>query len=742
MFFVLYSMVQKLNHTSQIVFLSTFPPRECGIASFTQDLANSFNDLFAPHIESKVVAMNVDEVSGNNYPNKVIYTISQNRRDQYRAIARQLNDLPQVKIVSIQHEFGIFGGDWGEYVLEFAEELTKPLIITFHTVLPKPKKKMLLLVRALGVRAEKVTVMTKRSKHILEKIYGIPAEKIAVIPHGIHSGTFIATKTAKATLGLSQYKTLSSFGLLGRGKGLEYAIEALPKIAAKYPNVRLLILGATHPVVLRQSGEEYRNFLKQKVSALGMNEYVRFYDKYLSLRELLMFLRATDIYLAVSQNPDQAVSGTLSYALGAGRPVIATAFAQAQEDITHDVGRLVNFKESKGIMKATLELLDHEELRVAMGRSAYFKTRPMVWPNVVIAYMKLFSALAPELRAEAKHLPKIKLGHIVRMTTDVGILQFSKLSQPNPSSGYTVDDNARALIAMVSYYTRYKSPIALKLATIYLNFLEYTQTQSGYFNNYVQFDKQFSPQNTQENMEDPTARALHALVVTATTSAVPKKLKEKAAALFLYSSKKQIAFTHLRSNAFYAQALACWLTIWPQPKLTKQLERACTILVTAYAKTVSPDWQWFEHQLTYANAALPEALLAGYKITGKKIYLKTAHVTLEFLISKTFRDSMYVPIGQAGWHIRGERRALHDQQPEDPAAMVQTLNTMFAISGDRRYKTLQHTAFDWFLGDNTLSQVVYDQTTGGCYDGLQETRLNLNQGAESTISYLLARLLF
>lgn len=728
---------------SWIVYLSTFPPRECGIATFTDDLANYFNQLFAPAIESKVIAMNLDEVSRFHYPKKVIDYIAQNNRDQYKKMAEKLNALQQVKLVSIQHEFGIFGGEWGDFLIDFVTALTKPLVITFHTVLPSPDKKLLQVVKDLATSASKISVMTNLSKKILTSDYGISESKITIIPHGIHPVPYSLPKSHKAALGLSDKIVLTNFGLLSRGKGLEYAIEALPEVVKKFPSVRFLILGATHPVILKQEGETYRNSLKKRVYDLGLSNYVRFYDEYLSTDELLGYLQATDIYIATSQSPNQAVSGTLSYALGTGRPVISTSFAQAKEDVTEKTGRLVGFGESQGITTALLELLANEELRSTMGKTAYIKARNMTWPNVAIAYMRMFTSLAPELKTEEKHLPKIKLSHFVRMTDEFAFFQFAELAEPDPRYGYTVDDNARALIAVAQYHQKFKSPLALRLFAVYLSFLEYTfDTKTGYFRNYVNFDKSFNEKaNTTEGMEDPTSRALYGLAVAATTKSIPRALRLRAQKLFEDAVAKNIDLKYPRSRAFFIKALAAWLSLGPNASLEKKLKENCDILVSLYEKNaVDSTWQWFEDALTYSNGLLSEALLTGFHITKNLRYLEVAKFTLEFLIAHTFENGMYVPIGHLGWFKRGQSRAYYFQQPEDPAATVLALHMMHKVTGIERYRRLQQTAFSWFLGNNSLGQVVYDQATGGSYDGVRENNLNLNEGAESTISYLLARL--
>ena len=733
------------KNKSWIAFLSTFPPRECGIASFTQDLSSVFDRLYAPGVESKIVAMNVDDVKKFNYPKKVIYQICQSKVQDYIDAADKLNNLSAVKLVCIQHEFGIFGDDWGSNLLAFLEVIKKPIAITFHTVLPKPGKKLDEIVNKLAAKAGVVMVFTKRSKDILVQDYGVEDNKIQIIPHGIHPTAFSDNIEAKAFLNLSGRTILTSFGLLNDGKGVEYVIESLPEVVKKFPDVLYLVIGATHPLVLEKEGEKYRNFLIKMIYDLKLADHVRFYGKYLELDELLEFLKATDIFLSSSLNPDQAVSGTLSYALGTGRAIISTAFAQARECVTAEVGILVDFKNPDEYSRALTKLLSNPALRKEMGKNAYFSTRNMTWPNVALAYMNNFEKLASDLDVEEKSLPKIKLKHLIKFTDSFGMIQFAKMDEPDIVSGYTLDDNARALIFSSLYYDAYKAPSVLKLIGIYLNFVRFVSKPNGFFDNYINYDRtRNTERNIKEDMQDASARAFYSVAVTATTRSIPRKLQEQAKKIFLNGLANDVNFTHLRSGAFYIKGLCLWLAKWRDPRAETSLMRHCDMLVKAFEQYAKKDWQWFEPHLTYSNSVIPEALLSACSFAGgnKSVYCNVGKTSLDFLISQTLKGGIYHPIGQKGWFPMGGARAIYDQQPEDVSSMVQALRTMYQITGEKKYRKLMHRTFSWFLGDNILRQVVYDETTGGCYDGIGEKFVNLNQGAESTLSYLLARLMF
>lgn len=753
------SSKKKRPEKALIAYVGTFPPRECGIATFTEDLVNALDELLLPTVGSKIFAMNASSVARYNYPKKVLFQISQDSEQEYAEAAAKINRLKSIAAVSIQHEFGIYGGEYGANLLKFLATVTKPIVVTMHTVLPSPDERMRSVVRSIGEHSQVIVTMTFQSKKILIEEYGLPEDSVVVIPHGIHHRPYVRSKHIKSVLGFSGRTVLSTFGLINKGKGIEYVIEALPEVVKKFPEVLYIIFGMTHPVVLRQEGETYRNFLIQRVFELGLTKHVRFYNQYFSLDKLLQFLEATDVYLSTSLNPAQAVSGTLSYALGAGRPVISTSFAQAKEDVTGDVGTLVEFQSREAYTHAIIDMLGDEERRIQLGKNAYFKTRRMTWSNVAIEYLRLFSRFSPALAkvSEQKGLPRIKLDHLERMTDGFGMVQFAKLAEPDLSSGYTLDDNARALIFVSEYLellSRRKQAgagssqkkVLAELADIYLGFFEQMECPDGYFDNYATGartkDEQF---NLKDDLDDTNGRAVYALAVAACSGSMPKHAREKARQILERSLKQSISLSHLRALSFYVKGLArlCAAEMnFDGIDIRKLLENYCDRLVELYRQNSSEKWQWFEPQLTYSNATLPEALLLGYKATGCQEYFEVGRKTLDFLVQETFSEKIYIPVGQAGWYSKGGEKHIFDQQPEDVAAMVVALKTAYGMTRDRQYRTRMRQSFNWFLGDNVLYQVVYDQITGGCYDGVREQYINLNQGAESTVSYLLARLVF
>lgn len=724
-----------------VVYVTTYPPRECGLATFSADLINYQDELFFGKVETKVVAMNTAAGTQHKYPSKVILEISENKRDEYVKAALELNAKEEVKIVSIQHEFGIFGNNYGENLIVFLENLKKPVVVTFHTVLPEPPVEMKQVMEKIIHYANYLVVMTELSKKLLRDIYGAPDHKIKVIPHGIHPQLYSDTKLAKEKLNLEDKLVLTTFGFLSRGKGIEYAIQALPGIIEKYPSTVYLILGQTHPVVFQKEGEVYRDKLLEEAARLGVREHIVFHNKYLSNEDLFLFLQATDIYLALSQEPNQAVSGTLTYALGAGRPVISTAFMQAKELVTPEVGMLIGFNDYNAIASEVLKLFSDPGKLSTMGKTAYFHTRDMTWPNVALSYMSMFASLLPALSEKNKYMLPIKIDHLVKLTDDFGVFQFASLNNPDPSWGYTLDDNARALVVLSWYNTLEPSKQKEALIKVFFDFIKRSSKDTGGFVNYFNIGRTAHDElNKNENLEDSNARALWGLAVLG-NSPVSSDLRIDARELFKNQFSLHKNISSPRAAAFYIKAFAEYaLNEKNKDEIISKIRLYADFLVDLFQKASDEKWQWFEESLTYSNAILPEALLVAYEVTEDTIYFKTAKASLDFLLEQSFEGDVCVPVGQAGWFKKGNKKERYDQQPEEVSALVLALHRMILTEKDPQYSKKMMLAFDWFLGNNLSKQVVYTHATGGCYDGIREGGMNLNQGSESTISYLLARL--
>jgi len=644
-----------------------------------------------------------------------------------------MNDDTNISGIIIQHEYGIFGGDEGNKILTFMQNCTKPMLTTLHTVLPFPNPKMKSVTEHIIKLSCAIVVLTKISKEIVEKIYPESIGKVVVIPHGIHSTPFSIPKKYKEKLELKNHIVLSTFGLLSSGKGIEYVIKALPDVIKKYPSILYLILGETHPVIRRREGEQYRIQLSRLVTKLNLIKHVKFYDQYLSLPDLFEFLKATDIYIATSTNPNQAVSGTLSYALGTGRPVISTQFAQAKEIVTSEIGRLVPIKNSKEITLALFDLLNNDKKLEGMSHCAYIKTRNMLWSNVAEKYIEILSQTM---------IPFLKVDHLFKMTDDFGLLQFSLLSIPNKESGYTLDDNARALI-FCSWMMKTKSSIDLnKITIIYLNFIQNCLQKNGTFMNYLSFKERIPTiQNNNEDLEDAHSRALWALSEVMNNNLLSQTLRGKAKKIFLLALNKGSTLTHLRAKAFAIKSFALAQQVLPEHRseLIGYIKKYADSFLCSLKQNTNKSWLWFENHLQYSNGLLPESLLIAGDILKNTEYTQKGLLTLKFLISKTFSSHMYRPIGHSHWYKNKEKRSDYDQQPEDPASMILALVRAYKQTYDEMYKNLAKKCFSWFLGNNTLNISLYDEKSGGCYDGLHPDRVNLNEGAESLVSFLMSR---
>ncbi len=715
-----------------IVFLGTYPPRECGIATFTQDLLESSQKFIGPLVDCKVAALNLSPLDTYAYPEEVEWQIDQNNKNDYLNLAKIINDDENITGVIIQHEYGIFGKQEGEILLSFMQNCKKPMLVTLHTTLPAPSPKMKSVTAKIIQFASTIVVLTNRSKEIIESLYPNSLQKVFVIPHGIHPSVFSNPKKFKKKLELENHIVLTTFGLLSRGKGIEYALHALPEVVKKYPSVLYLILGETHPVIQRNEGEKYRLELAKMVTKLNLENYVKFYNQYFDLHDLLEFLKATDIYISTSINPNQAVSGTLSYALGTGLAVVSTEFAQAKEIVTTKTGRLVPIKNSAALAQALLDLLSDKKRLKQMQVNAYKITRPMLWNNVAGEYLILLKRMV---------VPVIKLDHLIAMTDDFGLFQFASYSLPNKGFGYTLDDNARALIICSWLIKQSYSKKLETLLNIYLSFIKKCQLPDGSFANYIGYrNKKPTAQNMKEDLQDAQTRALWALSEVIANQDLPKDTREQAKTIFLINFNSGTKLSHLRARAFAIKSFALALDNLPEinTELLASIKEHADFLLTELSNNSAKSWRWFESNLNYNNALLSESLLIAGKVLNNDEYTKKGLLSFEFLINKTFSSKMYLPIGHSGWYKNKQKRNNYDQQPEDPTSMILALARAYNYTHEKRYQILANICFSWFLGNNSLKKALYNYKNGGCYDGLHPNRVNLNQGAESLISYLIS----
>ena len=731
----------------EVAFLGTYGPRRCGIASFTADLeaAIAGSEL---HVVPMVLA--VSEPSGQHqYPAQVKYEIRQNVKADYARAAEFVN-YSQARLVSIQHEYGIFGGEDGADVLDFVHALRVPVIVTLHTVLKRPSQNQMVIVQKLAAKCAQLVVMSQVAKDLLASSYDVRSAKVRIIAHGIPVMTRQPDQQAlKAKFGVSDRHVLLTFGLLSPNKGIETVIRALPTVVRAFPDLVYFVVGATHPEVRRREGEAYRTMLEREAERLGVREHLMFRAQFVGDDELRRYLQAADIFISPYLNEAQVTSGALSYAMGAGAAVVSTPYWHAQELLADGRGRLFPFKDHVTLARTLLELLGSpDELRRAREAALEF-AHSMAWPRIGNAYAALIRetlqaagprALLPVLREPepepARALPELRLDHLLRLTDDTGIIQHAKYSVPARRTGYCVDDNARALIVAVQTDRVGASPDARALVTTYLSYLQSSQDAAGNFVNFMSYDRVLE---TAPPSDDCIGRAIWALGVTA-------DLAQDAGCRMLAREMLLRALPHARElgprgTAHAALGLVSFLTVDPDATdVRNMLDDLIGKLLECYRANATGDWRWFESTLTYDNAILPLALFAAYGVTGERASLRDARESLEFLESVCFEGDRLQLVGNTGWHSRGGAKARADEQAIDAAAFVLAFRCAYAVTKDRHYLRRMREAFAWFLGANRLGLPLYDFATAGCRDGMGVSVLNENQGAESTICFLMSLL--
>jgi glycosyltransferase involved in cell wall biosynthesis len=730
------STLQKVD-ILEVTCITSFPPRECGIATYSQDLLNALANKFDDFKLTVCALENKNEQ--HQYPEQPKYILNTDAKNAFVKLAFQLNRNESLHAVILQHEFGFFNKHEKE-LIEFVRTLEKPLIIVFHTVLPNPSVKMLNNVNSLIDQSDSIVVMTDNAKEILLKNYTIPSNKISVIQHGTHLITSANKEDLKIKHGFTGRTILSTFGLLSSGKSIETTLDALPAVIERNPLVLFLIIGKTHPSVVKENGEKYRKFLVKKVKALKLEKNVQFVNLYLPLNLLLEYLQLTDIYLFTSNDPNQAVSGTFSYAISCGCPIVSTPIPHASEILSPETGRLIDFQDSLALSEAITELVNDEPMRNLMSSNALQKMAPSAWENSAISHAKLIQNVCSKPLNLTYKTPPINLNHIRKLTTDFGMIQFSHHQHPDINSGYTLDDNARALVAMCMHFQLTKDQADLNLIETYLHFIGHCVQPNGKFLNYVNESYIFTEQNEEVNLDDSNGRAIWALgFVVSLKQDLPPRFSEMATELIEMTIQQLENIHSPRAMAFVIKGLYYensgnfdWLVV-----------EFANRLVRMYEHEADNDWHWFEGSMTYGNSILPEALLCAWSITNVPIYKGIAKVSFGFLLSKIIRGSKVKVITNKGWLHRGSEETsyvLGGEQAIDVAYTIIALEKFYTVFKLEHYRERMSIAFSWFLGNNHLNQIMYNPTTGGCYDGLEESEINLNQGAESTVSYLMARL--
>ena len=734
----------------KVAFLGDYLPRKCGIATFTSDLLSA---VATEHPQTQCFAVPVNDIpSGYDYPEVVRFEIYEQDLSSYRRAADFLN-IGNADIVCLQHEFGIFGGPAGSYLLALLRDLKMPVVTTLHTVLRDPNAEQRRVMQELAARSARLVVMAERGRQMLQEIYHVPPAKIDLIPHGVPDIPFVDPNYYKDQFGVEGRTVLLTFGLLSPNKGIEQVLDALPLILAEFPNVVYMVLGATHPNELREQGEAYRLSLERLAKKRGVQKNVIFYNRFVSLEELKEFIGAADLYITPYLNEAQITSGTLAYTVGAGKAVISTPYWYAEEMLAEERGALVPFADPAALAKQVIDLLDNESRRHAMRKRAYMFGRDMIWPQVARRYRKTFD----RARAERRHfssgefavkpldkrpgeLPPLKLDHLHNMTDATGMLQHALFTTPNYAEGYTTDDNARALM-VAALLEELGHSEARALESRYLAFLSYAfNPETGRFRNFMDYQRNWLEASGSDDSHGRALWALGTVLGRSNTGA----LQSMAGRLFEQALPTILKTTSPRAWAFALIGIHEYLRRFEGDRRADQVrEELARRLQELYEQNDSEKWHWYEDRLTYCNAAIPHALLLCGQWIPNDAMTATGLESLNWLAdlqASGGEKRHFVPIGSNGFYQRDRQRARFDQQPVEAQATVSACLEAYRVTKDKRWRIEAGRAFDWFSGRNDLNLPVYDPTTGGCRDGLHPDRPNENQGAESTLAYLHALL--
>jgi glycosyltransferase involved in cell wall biosynthesis len=737
---------------TRVAFIGNYLPRQCGIATFTTDLCTSMATEFGG---GRFFAIPVnDPDSDYQYPEEVRIELEQDDRSSYERAAEFLN-FNGNDLVCMQHEYGIFGGVAGSHILALLRKLKMPLVTTLHTVLRDPDSNQRAVLDEIAHLSDRLIVMSEHAAALLRDVYGVPDEKIDVIPHGVPDLPFMDPNYFKDLFGTQGKSVLLTFGLLSPNKGIENVIRALPSILAKHPALVYVVSGATHPHIRRHEGERYREELQALAEECGVSSYVTFNNRFVSNEEMIEHVGAADIYITPYRHEAQVVSGTLAIALGAGKAIISTPYWHAKEILADGRGVLVPFDDPDSIAAAAIRLLDNDADRHAMRKRAYLHSRGTTWQKTAQAYMASFqrarvertfrprAALQDIFAPKATDtLPALNTSHLLSMTDDTGMLQHAIFSLPNSIEGYTTDDNARALV-VTTLLDKLPSPQSHEYAALshrYLAFLWFAfHEKVGRFRNFLSYDRTWQEEI---GSEDSHGRALWAIGTVLGHSENPG-LRGAAGRLFEAAVPATLTFSSPRAWAFSILGMQAYLDWFPGDRVIQSARNLlANRLLDIYERSHSETWHWFETSLSYSNARLSQALLiAGWR-SGNKRMIEVGCESLQWLMSVQHHqeDDLFVPIGSTGFFTQGGEKARFDQQPVEACATISACLQAFRLTGETHWLEEAWCAFRWFLGDNDLQVPLYDAATGGCRDGLHPDRVNENQGAESTLSFLMALL--
>ena len=751
----------KASLPTRIAVIGNYLPRQCGIATFTTDLCSAIS---AEYGTARLLALPVNDTElGYDYPARVRWALAQEDLSSYQEAAEFLN-FNNIDMVCLQHEYGIFGGPAGSHILGLLRALKMPVVTTLHTVLREPNPEQLQVMEEIAELSDRLIVMSELSSQFLQEIFRVPGSKIDMVPHGVPDLPFLDPNFYKDRFGVEGKAVLLTFGLLSPNKGIENVIQALPQILAKHKNVVYMVAGATHPHILRREGDKYRDSLQALAKEAGVESQVIFHDRFVSPEEMAEFVGAADIYITPYRHEAQVVSGSLAYALGAGKAIISTPYWHAIELLDDRRGALVPFQNPGAIAQKTIELLDTPATRHAMRKRAYLFAREMIWKRVAQGYMGSFARVrsdrlkTPRVQSSARahekslnHLPEFKLNHLNALTDDTGILQHAIFTIPNRAEGYTTDDNARALIFAVLLDQLGKDQHGSRqIGTAgagnpdwpsrYLAFLQHAfNPEKKRFRNFLGYNHRWQEE---QGSEDSHGRALWALGTLLARSA-NRGLRGAAGRLFEFSLPTVVEFHSPRACAYSVLGIQEYLHSYPGDRDAQRVRLVLARrLLAMYESVRRPDWKWFENVVAYGNARLSQALLLVGSACADETMLAAGLESLTWLMEtqRCQSNGHFVPIGSQGFYHQSGEPARFDQQPIEAAGAVSACLEAYRATGDGQWRNQAWSGFNWFLGDNDLQLPLYDSVSGGCRDGLHPDRANENQGAESTLSFLMALL--
>lgn len=731
----------------KIAYIGTYPPRECGIGTFTQNLAYAMTGKKYEKEENHrrlIIAMN-DYDETYVYPPEVKLTIRQEQQTDYLKAANFINS-NGVDICILEHEFGIFGGNGGVYVLPLLHQVKIPIIVTLHTILENPSYTEKAILKEICKMADRIVVMSQMAITFLTSVYDVPEEKIALIEHGVPDIEF-DRKQSKTEFKLKNKKVLMTFGFIGRNKGIETVIKALPQIIKKHPETLYMVLGKTHPNILRSSGEEYRNYLQLLIKNLKLQDHVLLLNEFVDETELFRYLSACDIYITPYLHEAQITSGTLTYAMGSGCAVVSTPYWHAAELLQDGKGSLFNFNDPDDLAYTLNELLDDPDRLKEVQRKAYKYGREIKWPRIGEKYVELAKNILKSPKKEILYeegtildpllLPTFSLAHVKRLTDDTGIIQHAKFGIPNLKEGYCLDDNARALLMCLMAYNQKKNPLALELMPVYLSYIHYMQNEDGTFRNFLSFNRNFLDITGSEDSFGRTIWALGYLMGNAPNDAYYQNGK----LVFFNAVPVFERLNSIRSIANTIIGICYYLKSNPaDEEMITHLKNLSTKLVIQYENNRSQDWHWFENLLAYDNGILPLSLLHATQILNDEHIQSIAMESMDFLTGHTLKNGYLSIIGNKNWYVKDEERSMFAQQPVDALAMVLMYYQAFSLTKDKEFLNKLFLSFMWFLGENDLRMSLYDFDTKGCCDGIEKYGVNRNQGAESSLAYLISHL--